>query len=132
MFRFRFRLITLFAVMTLVAITAAAYGMYQRSIHAERQALTRIASKGGYMYMYAGDEAGDLFFPEPGRQLGLCGTGLIAVYSPTGSPHDFTDADLKLFDHVHTKLRINFQRTRVTSVAIEKFKQQHPRFKVTS
>jgi hypothetical protein len=132
MFRFRFRLITLLAVMTFIAIGLAAYGMYDRALHAEDRALTKIAGKGGYMYMYSGDGPGALYFPDPNEpQLGLCGTGLIAAYSPTGSPQDFTDADLQLFDDVQTKLRINFSRTRVTPAALQKFKERHPQFKVS-
>jgi hypothetical protein len=133
MFRFRFRLITLFAVMSLVAIAAAAYSMYDRSLHAEERALTRIAAKGALMYMYDGQEAGTLYFPDPvAPPRGFCGTGLLAHYGPSGSPQDFTDADLRLFDHVHTKLRISFQRTSVTPAALQKFKKRHPEFQIIS
>src|SRR5690349_21098384 len=127
MFRFRFRLITLFAVMSILAIGAAAYGMYQRTILAEHKALTKIGNKGAFIYIYGGDgkRAGWMFFPDPKKpEIGVCGTGLVAVYGPAGAPADFSDADLKLFDDVRTKLSIKFKGSRASPAAIEKFKQQ--------
>jgi|GEM_PF-4411634 len=128
MVRFRFRLITLFAVMSVVAIGAAAYGMYQRAIQAEHRALTKIAAKGGFVLVY--EEGGSIHFPQPKGIPGLCGTGLVKVYSPTGSPQDFTDADLPLFDDVHQKFHISFEGTQVSPAALQTFKQRHPNLQV--
>jgi hypothetical protein len=129
MFRLRFRLITLFAVMSIAAVGAAAYGMYQRAAQraklAERRACTQIASKGGYVLLY--DEGAFISFMDPSTpRMGLCGTGLRDVYSPQGSPLNFRDADMALFDEVRKVGSLDLKATSVTSGAVSKFRQRHP------
>jgi hypothetical protein len=129
MFRFRFRLITLFAIMSLVAVSAAAYGMYQRAVEramvAERRACTQIAGKGGYVLLY--DEGAFITFMDPNTpRMGLCGTGLRGVYGPQGSPLAFGDADIAIFEDVRKIVGLDLKATSVTSTAVNKFRQSHP------
>ena len=129
MFRFRFRLITLFAVMSIVAVGAAVYGMHRRALIAEHQALLKIAGKGGWVVKSAnGSVTVEFFAQQPAKPPMLwCGTGVERTYRPTGDGVDFSDADLVLFDDVLMVSHIKFQGTSISSAAQEDFKRQHPR-----
>jgi hypothetical protein len=55
MFRPRFRLITLLAVTTLIALAAGVFGIYRRAAMAEDLAYKKIAARGGWIVVYTND-----------------------------------------------------------------------------
>src|SRR5687768_13192465 len=113
--RFQFRLATLFVVLTVAAVGAAAYGMYRRATLAEDEALKRIAAKGGWVLVYAEGAYIQFYAAPPAGPLTVdCGTGLVRTYSPAGSGAMFVDGDLALFRHVRRPLSVDFRNTSVT------------------
>jgi hypothetical protein len=136
MFRFRFRLITLLAVMTLIALSAGVFGIYHRAALAkaeaakvEDRAYRKISQKGGWVVVET-NASFISFYKGPARPMLGCGTGVERTYPPIGSSLNFTDQDLDLFDDACRLCIINFTNTHVTPAGIERFKLRHPTWRI--
>lgn len=129
MFRIRFRLITLFAVMTLIALAVGVFGIYRRAVMAEDLAYQKIAAKGGWIVVYTSDSHVE-FLTATAQPFLDCGTGVERTYSPQGTANDFDDDDLATFEDVKRMCNINFANTRVTLAAAKKFAARHPTWRI--
>ena len=129
MFRFRFRLVTLFALMSLIALGAAAYGAIYRAQMAEDRAFKEVASKGGWIIRYSNYTYIE-FIAAPKQPMLGCGTGVVMIYWPSGTAHDFEDADLELLEKLPITCTLNLSNTNVSSRAAQKFQQRHPNWHV--
>ena len=127
--RWQFRLSTLFVVITLLAIIGAAYGNHQRRIARQNRAFEQFAEHGGTVLHYT--EGAYITF-DPKGIGGICGTGLIDVYSPTATTRVFDDNDLVLFDDVIKIANVDLKHTKVTASGIAKFRESHPKCNVSN
>ena len=135
--RKQFSLAALFVVVTLSSVPAAWYGMRlraqeaeERARRAEDRALVSIGKKGAEVHVYPGYIRVEFLSREDiakRNRVPRCGTG---VYGPSGSPSDFLDCDLALFDDVRRPIRVDFRLTSVSSGAVERFCSKHPGFQV--
>lgn len=124
--RLQFSVRTLMTLMLLAALVAGWYGWRQRAGRLQEQTFLRMAGKGALILHY--QERAYISFGSPGG--GVCGTGLIHVYSPGSAPVTFSDQDLSLFDRVAVRCFIDFKNSPVTVAGIEQVKQKHPDWEV--
>jgi len=127
--RWQFRLSTLFVVITLLAVIGAAYGNHRRRIARQVRAFEQIAERGGTVLHYT--EGAYISFDRKGVG-GICGTGLIDVYSPTGTPRVFDDNDLVLLDDVIKIANVDLKHTKVTASGVAKFRESHANCNVSN
>jgi len=124
--RFQFRLATLLCVMFLFALAASAYGNRTRALQRQEQAFTQIAMKGGEIHINRQSGACKVLFqPEGDWSCGLC-----RVIAPQQFVDHFTDADLKLLDHILRLKRVDFNGSSVSTEAKRSFRNQHPNCEV--
>src|SRR5262245_11202750 len=83
--RFQYRLISLMAIMCVIALGAGWYGNRLRAAAAQERAMEQLAKKGACIALY--QEGAYIQFGRPAG--GLCGTGLIKVVGPQQSTVSF-------------------------------------------
>jgi hypothetical protein len=132
MFRLRFRLITLLAVMTLLAPLTAVGGALYRAKVAENKAIQQIAQNGGWVIRYKRFGTSVYLFekvPRRGPRLGC--RGLVScTHGPTGSATDYGDRHLESAAEIRDLRSINLQGVSCSQAALDNFKRLKPACRV--
>jgi hypothetical protein len=131
MFRIRFRLVTLLAVVAVAPVCIAFVGTYMRDAVAEDRALHAVAAKGGLVLDYHRFPLGtNVSFPS-GQWRIACPSLVDRTYLPLTSKITFGDADLELLADIRDLQRISFEHSNVSAAAMQEFKRNNPQIEVT-
>lgn len=126
--RIQFSIRTLLGVMSLVAVGAAVCGWWIHTSRQQRQAIDVIASKGGFVWI---DRAGshiDIEFGVPLHET--CGQ-IQLLAGPRIRKPTFADDDLEALERIWRLRNVSFANTNVSSLAIEEFRESHPRMSIS-
>lgn len=126
---FQFRLLTLFAAISVIAIASTLYGVHLRQLQVQQAAFDRITAKGGFVHRYGGATV-VTFVP---RQ-----TGGMDCFPPdqTYSPAvpmipTFDDRDVMLLDGILALDSVSFSNSQVSKETIWQFAKAHPKCRVS-
>ena len=126
---FQFRLLTLFAVITAIAVATALFGVRLRRLQVQKNAFDKITAKGGYVHRY-GSVTVVSFIP---RQSGFMDCFPPDRTYPPGANTEptFDDRDLEVLDDILELDSIDFAASNVTKPAVWRFDKTHPKCKVS-